>query len=395
MHANEESEIAITLRTLLIETSNTYHMDILAGSNGLDHSVSWVHIIEDKSISSFLMGRELVFSTGIRQKDNSWMLPFCKELQKVGCSGVVFNMGPYIQKIPQEVIDFCNQADFPLITTPWESRLVEITQELGCMIIENRNKETTIHNIFKELIFNESYYEYGISALQQNGYSIDQKYTVLCIRILKDNSDEVLMRQLSVRIEARIRHAFSGNKSAFFQLDDQFVLILPGKLWSNDKNFVEKLLHIMENEFNLKVSIGSGPEGLPASKLSRSYQLALKSARLAERLGKGYMFYEETDIYGLLAEIPHESVLKNFYNRHFQPLIEYDRHHNTDYAMFLREYVMAGFSIKELAKNTFLHRNTVYYKLEKIQEIMGDNYDLNLWKEKMDLVLCIYIEDLL
>lgn len=83
------------------------------------------------------------------------MLPFCKELQKVGCSGVVFNMGPYIQKIPQEVIDFCNQADFPLITTPWESRLVEITQELGCMIMENRNKETTIHNIFKELIFNE------------------------------------------------------------------------------------------------------------------------------------------------------------------------------------------------------------------------------------------------
>ena len=154
-------------------------------------------------------------------------------------------------------------------------------------------------------------------------------------------------------------------------------------------------LDIMENEFNLKVSIGSGPEGLPASKLSRSYQLALKSARLAERLGKGYMFYEETDVYGLLAEIPHESVLKNFYNRHFQPLIEYDRHHNTDYAMFLREYVMAGFSIKELAKNTFLHRNTVYYKLEKIQEIMGDNYDLNLWKEKMDLVLCMYIEDLL
>ena len=332
--------MAITLRTLLIETSNTYHMNILAGSNGLDHSVSWVHIIEDKSISSFLMGRELIFSTGIRQKDDSWMLPFCKELQKVGCSGVVFNMGPYIQKIPQEVIDFCNQADFPLITTPWESRLVEITQELGCMIMENRNKETTIHNIFKELIFNESYYEYGISALQQNGYSIDQKYTVLCIRILKDNSDEVLMRQQTVRI-------------------------------------------------------GSGPEGLPASKLSRSYQLALKSARLAERLGKGYMFYEETDVYGLLAEIPHESVLKNFYNRHFQPLIEYDRHHNTDYAMFLREYVMAGFSIKELAKNTFLHRNTVYYKLEKIQEIMGDNYDLNLWKEKMDLVLCMYIEDLL
>ena len=56
---------------------------------------------------------------------------------------------------------------------------------------------------------------------------------------------------------------------------------------------------------------------------------------------------------------------------------------------------MAGFSIKELAKNTFLHRNTVYYKLEKIQEIMGDNYDLNLWKEKMDLMLCMYIEDLL
>ncbi|WP_158640962.1 helix-turn-helix domain-containing protein [Lactonifactor longoviformis] len=74
-------------------------------------------------------------------------------------------------------------------------------------------------------------------------------------------------------------------------------------------------------------------------------------------------------------------------------LIEYDKYNHTDYLNFLESYIACDFSIHALAAKTFLHRNTVYYKLGKIESIL--NQDLNHWNTRLNLILCLCIKNLL
>ncbi len=44
-------------------------------------------------------------------------------------SGIVINTGPYIKKIPDEVIQFGNEFGFPIFTMPWEVHVVDVTRD--------------------------------------------------------------------------------------------------------------------------------------------------------------------------------------------------------------------------------------------------------------------------
>ena len=71
--------------------------------------VQWVHTVEDSEVGDFLHGGELIFSTGIANKNDDWLLPFVRTLIDKNVSGLVLNTGPYITSIPKEVIDYCNE----------------------------------------------------------------------------------------------------------------------------------------------------------------------------------------------------------------------------------------------------------------------------------------------
>ena len=57
--------MALTLSQLCVNVEKTYQMKLVAGEDGMDNVVRWVHIIEDVEVSHFINGQELVFTTGI------------------------------------------------------------------------------------------------------------------------------------------------------------------------------------------------------------------------------------------------------------------------------------------------------------------------------------------
>ena len=60
--------MALTLSQLCVNVEKTYQMKLVAGEDGMDNVVRWVHIIEDVEVSHFINGQELVFTTGIAQR---------------------------------------------------------------------------------------------------------------------------------------------------------------------------------------------------------------------------------------------------------------------------------------------------------------------------------------
>lgn len=387
--------MSITLHALFKETTKTYNIRLLAGQAGLEQIVSWVHIIEDESIADFLIGNELIFTTGIRRNDSSWILPFCKALKKAGSAGLVLNTGPYIPVIPSAVIDFCNEVSFPLFTTPWESKLVQITQTYGFLIMENETAEVSINNAFKEIIFNPSSYHYCISTLLQHGYSENDKYTVTSLSLSScgDNLHDINMRKAVMYMEMILKRYCPRNSFASFCLTTQIVIILTQAASPFLRQLLEQVIQVFRAELNLQVNAGTGVVNAPLTNLRDNYYLALKAAELSEKLNVPSLFYEDLGVYKLLIQQSQQKIISDFYQDTLKDLIEYDKYNHTDYLDFLESYINCDFSIHALASKTFLHRNTVYYKLGKIESIL--HQDLNQWNTRLNLILCLYIKNIL
>ena len=54
-----------------------------------------------------------------------------------------------------------------------------------------------------------------------------------------------------------------------------------------------------------------------------------------------------------------------------RPLVERDRERHSDLVRTLRVYFAAGANVSEAADRLFLHRNSMLYRLERIQKLTG------------------------
>ena len=57
--------LAITLERLCDGCETKYQMELVAGKGGINNTVRWVHMVEDREVPDFLHGNELIFTTGI------------------------------------------------------------------------------------------------------------------------------------------------------------------------------------------------------------------------------------------------------------------------------------------------------------------------------------------
>jgi hypothetical protein len=141
--------MAIMVKKLYKNGTFLYHMNLVAGRNGLTKLVQWVHIIEDCDVSAFLHGKELVFTAGILNNDKNWLLNFVHKLYEAGVSAFVVNIGPYTKEIPGEVIEYCDKVNMPLFTIPWQTRMVDMTRDFCHRIMNNDHVESSIATTIK------------------------------------------------------------------------------------------------------------------------------------------------------------------------------------------------------------------------------------------------------
>ena len=87
--------MAIILEEIYEVALHRYNMKLVAGGRGLRNLVDWVHTVEEMDYVSFLKGRELIITTGIREKDEETLVRFVKSLHETGASGLVINIGKY------------------------------------------------------------------------------------------------------------------------------------------------------------------------------------------------------------------------------------------------------------------------------------------------------------
>jgi DNA-binding PucR family transcriptional regulator len=76
------------------------------------------------------------------------------------------------------------------------------------------------------------------------------------------------------------------------------------------------------------------------------------------------------DIEPLLRELAEGSALEPF-RALVEPLRDHDRARRSDLVLTLKTYFAAGGNASEAADRLFLHRNSMLYRLERIQKLTG------------------------
>jgi PucR family transcriptional regulator, purine catabolism regulatory protein len=109
---------------------------VVAGHNGLNRRVRWVHILEVSEFDTLINGEEMILATGIHfQSSSASPARYLEKLIRLNASCLCLELGYYFHTIPDDLIQIANRHDFPLIVFPNDIRFVDITQDLHSVLI--------------------------------------------------------------------------------------------------------------------------------------------------------------------------------------------------------------------------------------------------------------------
>lgn len=88
----------------------------------------------------------------------------------------------------------------------------------------------------------------------------------------------------------------------------------------------------------------------------------------------GVIFYDRIGIYQLLKAIPDASVHRSFVHTHLGALIAHDKVNSFQLIDTLDAYFKCAGSKQDTANRLFIHRQTLYHRIGKLTEILGDDF---------------------
>lgn len=157
-----------------------------------------------------------------------------------------------------------------------------------------------------------------------------------------------------------------------------------------------KLAGIFAREINRhhRVAIGLGQPARDISAWRTSYRDAVQAMELAIRLQSDTPLYiGDLGVYQLILSLSDRERLKEFCERTLGALIEYDMRNYADLIKTLEAFFNSHGNLSQTAEALHVHRNTLLYRMNRINEIA--EIDLNRPETRLALHLALTIRRLL
>lgn len=387
--------MSITLREIVKQVEHL-EMKLVAGEAGLDREVLWTHMVDSDTISAFLQGQELTFTTGIGISEKLPLLKLVQEVYRNGASGIVINIGPYVDKIGQDVLDFANEKAFPVFEVPWKIHMAEIMRIICFAITKEQQSRIEVTAALNNAFLCSAQEELYVFPLMRKGYLADSVYTAVTIRVevQKNTVAGERMEQLHSQLGSHLRCNYK--RILCCAQEKQLVLVLCDYTGQERKHVLTYIFQHFCNELKKEETavfcVGNQAEEL--RQLHKSYETANQMAEVSalgripgeEVYGRHKMIvYKNAGIFRILFALKDEEVMQEYVRDTVQPLLEYDALHHTDLAGVLQCYLRHDGSLQDTANELIVHRNTVNYKINKASEIL--EMDLTRLENRLEVML--------
>lgn len=389
--------MSATIHKLYQENDNPFKLSLCAGQSSKRNSVTWVHLLEDESIITYFHGSELAVTTGMKMSmDSSWLMKLVQKLVEASAAGLIINVGKFVIDIPQDVINYCNEREFPLLTMPWEIRITELIQTF-CMRIINEQHESTIHDkaMRDAILRRENEEEYR--EILRKYYDLNGKFVVIQIyvKFANDESQRASsMESLFMNAVRRFKtsHGLRGVRFGLIALDEYELMVI-GNMDSvylpEVRNIILQVYSEAAKAKNIFIGVGVEVKGL--ENIQKSYIRARTAMRMAMYRNEPLVRFEEMGVYKLLFSIKDEELLYSYADEMLAPLDAYDaKNHN--YIDLLKAYIENDRSLEGTASAMFLHRNTINYQIQKMKTML--NCPLKTVEDLLPYQIALMIRDM-
>lgn len=362
-------------------------MKIIAGNKGLHKIIRWSYKAESIHLAKWVHGGELlIVSKMVIHKKNFNLYNFLKEAISLNISGALLLIGPnYIEQIPQSVIDLSNQKHFPLFLIPWDTPLVDIFEELGHAIASINLINDKHKDLLFSIIFNTNLsLDYLKYQSQEVNFSFDGYLQFFEINFLLPQSENTLiLNDVDKDTICQFIHTLFENEhipilsSSYTKNIIALINVNNTSLDTLNTLFPQILNYIKENHPNYIVNIGIGTRQKSLEKYKLSYEQASKCINLAIKQKQKNMiyYYEQLGLYQLFYDINNKTLLENFVHNILYSLMAYDKKYNTNLIQTLEVYLNKNCNLNQTAETLFIHRNTIKYRLQRIEEITNTSLD--------------------
>lgn len=195
---------------------------------------------------------------------------------------------------------------------------------------------------------------------QSNQNDILLQKSILLRFILKENG---LTPAISIGNNEIAIIAFFKKNNVSAAETDYFLKVIRTIKNTNEENVFEG--------HNCLIGVSSQNESL--SLIAKCYQEAQKVMFLKKSNISASIFYNKIGIYRLLLNQPQE-MLHSYVNDYLQPLIDYDTGRNSELLKTLEVYLECHNAKKEAADRLYIVRQTLYHRLQKIKELLGEDF---------------------
>ncbi|MEK3883660.1 PucR family transcriptional regulator ligand-binding domain-containing protein [Paenibacillus sp. PL2-23] len=231
--------------------------------------------------------------------------------------------------------------------------------------------------------------EEGIKALIGPDYKRNNElpYRVCLIEITRESGRATASSLLDENEDALGLHLSLAARAIFEQQgfyplitiqNDRLVVIafdrLPTKPAKDRLRHAIASLRAMKDEEDIGLTVGIGGTNRGYMNAYLSYQEAIQAISLSGTLGSDILFFDELGVFQLLFHIGDKAALHTFMRSSLGPLLDHDQSKGSELLRTLKVYLDHDGSKQLAAQRLFIARQSLYYRLEQIEALLGSDY---------------------
>lgn len=253
--------------------------------------------------------------------------------------------------------------------------------------VKKKYQRDLIHNILNGLLSSKEMTE----AAAQLGMKESHTYRVVDFHTIKNNVQSKYtkeqLHEVGV-IEGELKHLLPD--ALIYRNMDQIVMIQQvdsnqteleyQKEMEEVEDVIQRSILYRKKDTDFQIGIGKSVEGY--QRLKESYHEASQAIKYIEIIrqvtgdkNKSVVHYSNLGFFQIFGEIDDVTELERYIPETLKKLYEYDDEHKGELIPTLQMFLSNNQSIRKTVGAMFVHYRTISYRLEKIKQISGINFD--------------------
>ena len=253
--------------------------------------------------------------------------------------------------------------------------------------VKKKYQRDIIHNILNGLLSSKEMTE----AAAQLGMKESDTYRVVDFHTIKKNVQRkytkeqlqevgVIVGELMYLLPDALIYRNMDQIVMIQQVDSDQTELEYQKKMEEVKDVIQRSILYRKKDTDFQIGIGKSVEGY--QRLKESYHEASRAIKYIDIIrlvtgdkNKSVVHYSNLGFFQIFGEIDDVAELERYIPETLKKLYLYDDEHKGELITTLQMYLRNNQSIKKTADAMFVHYRTISYRLEKIKQISGINFD--------------------